>query len=153
MRSRIAITAVLATGTLMTGGGAALGVSALSTDLSAQSAQYGQGAGPTRASVASETPSGRNPGSGVLGEGGQGGGEQGGAPGSGVLGGGGPGAGPAGAVGGVAAAQAPREVEMSAGDQLPFTGFAAIPMLLVGLALLGSGLVLRRSARRAPAQL
>lgn len=31
-----------------------------------------------------------------------------------------------------------------AGGELPFTGFAAIPVLLLGVALLGGGLVLRR---------
>lgn len=30
------------------------------------------------------------------------------------------------------------------GGKLPFTGFAAIPILLVGVALLGTGFVLRR---------
>ena len=33
------------------------------------------------------------------------------------------------------------------GDELPFTGFAAIPVLLGGLALLSGGLVLRRRTR------
>ena len=32
----------------------------------------------------------------------------------------------------------------SSGSQLPFTGFAAIPVLLLGVALLGGGLALRR---------
>ncbi|MDA0185772.1 hypothetical protein OJ997_36045 [Solirubrobacter phytolaccae] len=32
-------------------------------------------------------------------------------------------------------------------DQLPFTGFAAIPVLIGGLALLSAGLVLRRRTR------
>jgi len=32
-------------------------------------------------------------------------------------------------------------------EQLPFTGFAAIPVLLLGLALLTGGMVLRRSSR------
>jgi hypothetical protein len=38
---------------------------------------------------------------------------------------------------------------LQAGDdsELPFTGFAAIPILLIGLALLSGGLVMRRSAR------
>ena len=45
MRSRLAIMALLATGALMSSGGAALGVSALSTDLTASSAQYGAPAG------------------------------------------------------------------------------------------------------------
>jgi len=38
-------------------------------------------------------------------------------------------------------------VAQSAGDELPFTGFAAIPVLLIGLALLSAGLVLQRSSR------
>lgn len=36
------------------------------------------------------------------------------------------------------------------GNELPFTGFAAIPVLLLGLALLAGGLVLRRSAHDRP---
>jgi hypothetical protein len=41
--------------------------------------------------------------------------------------------------------QETRQVEAgSDGGELPFTGFAAIPILLVGIALLGSGLALRR---------
>lgn len=41
--------------------------------------------------------------------------------------------------------QAPRQVVAAqTGQQLPFTGFAAIPVLLGGLALLGTGVVLRR---------
>jgi hypothetical protein len=35
-------------------------------------------------------------------------------------------------------------VQATGGEQLPFTGFAAIPILLGGVALLTSGLVLRR---------
>jgi len=41
-------------------------------------------------------------------------------------------------------AQPVRQVAASGGDQLPFTGFAAIPILLGGMALLAGGLVLRR---------
>jgi hypothetical protein len=41
-------------------------------------------------------------------------------------------------------AQVAQQVE--AGDSLPFTGFAAIPVLLVGIALVGAGLVLRRQS-------
>ena len=47
--------------------------------------------------------------------------------------------------------QAPRQVAagVPAGDgsTLPFTGFAAIPVLLIGLALLGGGVVMRRSSQ------
>ena len=38
-------------------------------------------------------------------------------------------------------------VQASDEEELPFTGFAAIPVLLIGLALLSGGLVMRRSAR------
>jgi len=37
--------------------------------------------------------------------------------------------------------------ESSPSEELPFTGFAAIPVLLLGLALLTGGMVLRRSSR------
>ena len=33
-------------------------------------------------------------------------------------------------------------------SQLPFTGFAAIPVLVIGLGMLGGGLVMHRSVRR-----
>ena len=124
MKSRLAITALLATGALMSSGGAALGVSALSTDLTASSAQYGAPAGDTA------------PG-GTLGETSEGGPQN---------RGGGDVAGER-QSGGVAGAQAPRQVASSQADELPFTGYASIPLLLVGLALLASGLVLRRSTR------
>jgi hypothetical protein len=39
-------------------------------------------------------------------------------------------------------------VQESGGDELPFTGFAAIPILVIGLGLVGAGLILGRSARR-----
>jgi hypothetical protein len=42
------------------------------------------------------------------------------------------------------AAQPARQVEAGAGNELPFTGFAAIPILLGGIALLATGLVMRR---------
>ena len=41
--------------------------------------------------------------------------------------------------------QPARQVEAGANnDELPFTGFAAIPVLIGGIALLSAGLVLRR---------
>jgi uncharacterized iron-regulated membrane protein len=45
------------------------------------------------------------------------------------------------------ARQVTQGVTASTGAELPFTGFAAIPVLLIGLALLGGGLVMRRSSR------
>jgi hypothetical protein len=146
MRSRLAIMALLATGALMSSGGAALGVSALSTDLTASSAQYGA---PSGQAVAPDSTSSAAPGGGseVLGTQAQAAAPSGNA-----------GSGNNSAVAGArtngtqsttAAAQAPRQISASTADQLPFTGYAAIPMLFFGLLLLGSGLVLRRSSRRA----
>jgi hypothetical protein len=43
--------------------------------------------------------------------------------------------------------QPTRQVEATTGSQLPFTGFAAIPVMLGGIALLTGGLVLRRRTR------
>lgn len=40
--------------------------------------------------------------------------------------------------------QTTRQVEATGGGSLPFTGFAAIPVLLAGLGLLSVGLVMRR---------
>ena len=40
-----------------------------------------------------------------------------------------------------------RQVAAVEGEQLPFTGFAAIPVLLIGAVLLGGGVLMRRSAR------
>jgi len=45
------------------------------------------------------------------------------------------------------AAQPARQVEAGAGNELPFTGFAALPVLLGGVVLLGGGLVLRARTR------
>ena len=47
-----------------------------------------------------------------------------------------------------AAAQEAYQEEVSEGDEtLPFTGFLAIPLLIGGVALMGTGAVLRRRAR------
>jgi len=45
------------------------------------------------------------------------------------------------------ATQPTRQVEATTESQLPFTGFAAIPVMLGGIALLTGGLVLRRRTR------
>lgn len=147
MRSRLAVAVLLATGALFSTTGTALGVSALSTELSAGAAQYG---GKTPAAPPA---------------GGQAGGQAGAPAGGNVLGvsqgsppaeagGGGEGA-VAGesAESGPGAAQPARQTQALEADRLPFTGYAAIPLLLMGIALLASGLVLRRRGHGAPAQL
>ncbi len=139
MRSRAAITSMLAAGFLMTSGGAALGVSALSETHSANAAQYGTAAG-TQGSggVAGATAAGgNNPNAGA--------GERAG----GTLGGGAQGAGSdRSEVPPTATAQAPRQLE--AGEsELPFTGYLSGFVLLAGLGTLAAGLVLRRGTRQA----
>jgi hypothetical protein len=138
-RSRLAITSMLTVGALMSTGGVALGVSALSTDLTARSAQYGaptSTATPTAGTLgASSNSDGTSP----------------------IAGSGDATTEPTPPVGGVAAAedsvpaqaqaQAPAQLKAVAGGELPFTGYLAIPLLLAGLVMLAAGLVLRRSGR------
>ena len=127
MKSRLVILTMLVLGMLLSTTGAGLAVSGLSGN-NASTAQYG-----------TATPTG-TPSRGV-------GGQENGGGGGNVLGeqdtGGGSKA-PAAPSGGV---QPARQVEAgSNGSTLPFTGFAAIPVLLGGIALLSAGLVLRRRA-------
>ena len=51
-----------------------------------------------------------------------------------------------------AAPQAPRQASAGAQSALPFTGYAAIPLLLAGLGLLVAGMLLRRSTARSGSQ-
>jgi hypothetical protein len=44
--------------------------------------------------------------------------------------------------------QPARQVEVNTDSELPFTGFAAIPIMIGGIALLSAGLVLRRRSSR-----
>lgn len=128
MRSRLAIIAMLVFGMLLSTGGGALAVSGLSSSKGhAALQQYGKDNG--------NDDNGGEEGGGVLGE------ENGGGPSNG--GGTNPGG------GGEQGVQPARQVEAGAqnaeqGGQLPFTGFAAIPILLGGVALLSAGLILRR---------
>ncbi|MDQ3609259.1 MAG: hypothetical protein M3459_10205 [Actinomycetota bacterium] len=148
MRTRLAITSMLAFGLLMTGSGAALGVSALTTTGSAAQAQYGQNQNPQ---VLSEVAEGDQPGGPTLGGGGGGevaGASAGGGEVAGASAGGGEVAGDDSAEAPLAAAQAPRQLESAQGAELPFTGYAAIPTLLIGLGLLAMGLILRRNPGR-----
>jgi hypothetical protein len=123
MRSRLAIIAMLVFGMVLSTGGGALAVSGLTSQSgNAALQQYGP------------DDNGKDDGAGVLGDedsGGPAGGQtdNGSAPEQNV--------------------QPVRQVEAGAqnadeGGQLPFTGFAAIPILLGGVALLTTGLVLRR---------
>jgi hypothetical protein len=118
MKSRLVILSMLVLGMLLSTAGAGLAVSGVAGQDNASNVQYGT---PTT------TPTG---GGDVLGD------ED---SGSNVL--------PAsGTGGGGNAVQPARQVEAGAttNSNLPFTGFAAIPVLLGGIALLSAGLVLRR---------
>jgi hypothetical protein len=126
MRSRLAIIAMLVFGMVLSTGGGALAVSGFTSQQgNAAQGQYQQG-------VDDEDDGD----TGVLGEDedsrGPAGDDDEGAP------------------AGDEAVQPARQVEAGAqatgGEELPFTGFAAIPILLGGVALLASGLVLRKRA-------
>jgi len=123
MKSRLVILTMLVLGMLLSTAGAGLAVSGLSGQNDASTAQY----------KGNETPSG---GGDVLGDqdagtnvpANNGGGDT----------------NPGGGEGDTT--QPARQVEAGANtnESLPFTGFAAIPVLLGGIALLSAGLVLRR---------
>jgi hypothetical protein len=123
MKSRLTILAMLVAGILLSTTGAGLAVSGLASHGNAAQAEY-----------PAEQPQGN-----VLGEEESGGG------------GGGGGTQPAGETQGqgqpAQAAQPARQVEAGSGSELPFTGYAALPVLLGGVALLGGGLVLRARTR------
>ena len=125
MRSRLAIIAMLVFGMVLSTGGGALAVSGFTSQQdNAAKGQYGGG-----------NVGGQDEGGDVLGE------DESGNPDENN-------GGPAG--GEEQASQPARQVEAGAqgsgGEELPFTGFAAIPILLGGVALLTSGLVLRKRA-------
>ncbi len=143
MKSRVAILGMLVTGMLFSTAGAGLAVSGLGGGTNnAAVSQYGTPTPtPTPTATPTRTPTGQ---SGVLPA------EEENAPAPGGGGGGAPesettGGGVAPAEDSSAGTQPERQVA-AAGEtsQLPFTGFAAIPVLLGGLALLTGGLVLRR---------
>jgi hypothetical protein len=122
MRSRLAIIAMLVFGMVLSTGGGALAVSGFTSQQdNAAAGQYGSN-------------NGDDEGGDVLGE------DESGNP--------SPNGSPAGEEQG---SQPARQVEAGAqgtgGEQLPFTGFAAIPILLGGVGLLTAGLVLRGRTR------
>jgi hypothetical protein len=131
LRSRIAITMILALGILMSATGATLAVSGLGESGDASTTQYREGGSSTEtlggdpsdpASTGSSGNSGASGGNGASG----------------------------GSGGNSGAGDVQPAAQQAAGGQntLPFTGFAAIPVLVGGVALLGSGLVLRRRSGR-----
>jgi hypothetical protein len=134
MKSRLAMTAMLVLGLTMSGTGAGLAVTGLSATDNAAISQYRPitpPAAPGEGGVLPDSASGE-PGSTTESEPAE----------------------VAPAKGGTEAQSAPavreqgaqpaRQVAASGGDALPFTGFAAIPILIAGIALLAGGLVLRR---------
>jgi hypothetical protein len=124
MKSRLAILAMLVTGMLFSTAGAGLAVSGIATsDNNASVAQYG-----TPTPTPTPTPEG-----GVLPA------EETSTP--------TPTNAPAGGVLPDEQTQPTRQVSATSNSQLPFTGFAAIPVLLGGIALLTGGLLLRRRSR------
>lgn len=144
MKSRIAVVAMVGLGMLFSTAGTGLAVSGIaSSSDNASVAQYGTPGG-------TPTPDG-----GVAGDHDQSGGTNGGGDENGAGNGGN------GPDGGVLPAedtapdsttadttQSARQVEATtSSSQLPFTGFAAIPVMLGGIALLSGGLVLRRRTR------
>jgi hypothetical protein len=141
MRSRLAILGMLVAGIVLSTGGAGLAVSGLANSQKAAISQYG----PTVVTP-TPTPSTAPPpgGGGVLGE----------EESSGSM----PEESSTPTTNRHSAAPVPklqptRQVEAgaqsspSASNELPFTGFAAIPILLGGVALLSAGLILRRRTR------
>lgn len=123
MKSRVAILAMLVTGMVFSTAGAGLALSSGNTDASV--AQYGSPTpqGQVLPAEATSTPTPKPAGV---------------APAQ---------ATPSGGVAGVSAVQPAQQVAASSNSQLPFTGFAAIPVMIGGIALLTGGLLLRRRTR------
>jgi hypothetical protein len=145
VKSRLAITSMVVMGLVFSGTGGALALSGSSGDINAAQAEYcqpgntpppcGETLAPPPAPLsqseepltpeADDTLEGetRDDVAGVTDEGGSGG-------------------------GGSETLQPLRQIENQSDDDLPFTGYAAIPLILVGLMLLAGGLLLRRESQR-----
>ena len=139
MKSRVALVAVLALGIFMSGTGATLAVSGFADNGSASSAQYpGNHHHKNKGHHVVEAASaeGNNCSGGSMGG-------SNGSSGSGNC------AEPAASVQPTVETQAVRQVAVNgSGSSLPFTGFVAIPVLIVGLGLLGAGVAMRMRTRR-----
>jgi hypothetical protein len=154
MKSRLAILGMLVAGMLFSTAGAGLAISGATQSDNAAISQYGTA---TPTPVCTSTPTANNNGgtnnnaapTGSCGEGGVLPAEETNAPSTPPTSDSAPTAGSGN--GGVLPAQATQPTRQQAAaaqtSQLPFTGFAAIPVLLGGLALLSGGLVLRRRTR------
>lgn len=114
----------------MTAADGALAGSALSTRQNAVAAQYGAAA-PTGQVLGIQTEGGGAPGSST--------------PASGVAGETTSGSNPSGTT---ADTQPARQVSAATASGLPFTGFAAIPLMLLGLLTLAGGVLIRRGTKR-----
>jgi len=138
MKSRVALVAVLALGVFMSGTGATLAVSGFANDGSASSAQYPKANNHSDKGnhvVEAENSSGN---SNKCTEDSSGAGGN-------AAGNGSENCEPAAAV----EAQAVEQVAVNgSSSSLPFTGFLAIPVLIVGLGLLGAGVAMRMRSRR-----
>jgi hypothetical protein len=123
MRSRLAIVGMLVFGMVLSTSGAGLAISGFADSESAAISQYGGGVAPEQ--DVNDFDEGEG---GIQGREDEGGGDD--------------------AVQPTRQAEAGVQSSGDDGDQLPFTGFAAIPVLLGGIALLSAGLVLRRRTDR-----
>jgi hypothetical protein len=123
MKSRLALLLMIVAGLMLSTTGATLAVSGSSGSGSAASHEYYH-VDDDRGVSGGETLAGQEQGAPGEAPGDRGGGEQ------------------------PAAAQEAAQAEAAAGDEtLPFTGFLAIPLLIGGVALMGTGAVLRWKAR------
>jgi len=126
MRSRLSITAALVAGLLMSFSGVALGISGISASGSASTAQYVQ---PGQAPAGEQIPGGtRTPTS---------------TPSTPTM------SSPGNESSTPGTVQAVKQQGSSPIREIPFTGFLAIPVLVIGMALLVAGALLRRKTLRA----
>jgi cobalamin biosynthesis Mg chelatase CobN len=144
MKSRVALVAVLALGVFMSGTGATLAVSGFANDGSASSAQYqktnNHSSKGHHVVEAAKTSGGSNCAEGTSGAGAGGNSANSGSKNC---------TEPAAVEPAAVEAQAVEQVAVNgSSSSLPFTGFLAIPVLIVGLGLLGAGVAMRVRTRR-----